>query len=160
MNSSSGPSRSFAPARRTDRPKLLRPLRPYFRHVVGLLVIGSLAGILMNTAVVLPSVLLGHAVDTVAAFRSGQADATAVTTACLLLVAGTLATELPRVGKRYWLGVARSRITADLQSDALAGVLNWPGDRLHSASIGEVMARIIGDVQVVRTGVGEVIVET
>lgn len=114
----------------------------------------------MNTAIVLPSVLLGHAVDTVAAFRNGQADAAAVTTACLLLVAGTLATELPRVGKRYWLGVARSRVAADLWSDALSGVLNWPADRLHTASVGDLMARIIGDVEVVRTGIGEVIVET
>jgi len=147
-------------SRSRDRPRLLRPLRPYLRHVAGLLAIGSLAGIVMNTAIVLPSVLLGHAVDTVAAFRNGVADSAAVTTACLLLVAGTLATELPRVGKRYWLGVARSRITADLRSDALSGVLDWPGDRLHTASIGDLMARIIGDVEVVRTGIGEVIVET
>ncbi len=114
----------------------------------------------MNTAVVLPSVLLGHAVDTVAAFRNGAADSSAVGTACLLLLAGTLATELPRVGKRYWLGVARSRIAANVRSDAFVGVLGWPGERLHTASIGGVMARIIGDVEVLRTAVGEVIVET
>ena len=34
----------------------LRQMRPYFRQVAGLLVIGSLAGIAMNVAVVLPSV--------------------------------------------------------------------------------------------------------
>ncbi|MGI8614486.1 MAG: ABC transporter ATP-binding protein [Nocardioidaceae bacterium] len=112
----------------------------------------------MNTAVVLPSVLLGHAVDTVAAFRNGTADSSAVGTACLLLVAGTLATELPRVGKRYWLGVARSRIAANVRSDAFVGVLGWAGE--HTASIGGVMARIIGDVEVLRTAVGEVIIET
>jgi len=47
-------------------------LRSYFRQVAGLLVIGSVAGIAMNIAVVLPSVLLGYAVDTVAAYHRGR----------------------------------------------------------------------------------------
>ena len=38
-------------------------LRPYFRQVAGELVLGSLAGIVMNTAVVLPAILLGAAID-------------------------------------------------------------------------------------------------
>ena len=80
--------------------------------------------------------------------------------AALLLVAGTAATELPRVGKRWWLGVARARIRATVRADALRGVLSWPAERLHRTSVGEVMARIIGDVEVLGTGVGEVIVET
>ncbi len=84
-----------------------RAMRPYARQVAGLLTVGSLCGILMNTAVVLPAVLLGHAIDTVLAFDRGETDDAAVTRAVLLLVAGTLATELPRIGKRYWLGVAQ-----------------------------------------------------
>jgi ATP-binding cassette subfamily B multidrug efflux pump len=138
----------------------LRPMRPYFRQVAGLLVIGSLAGIVMNTAVVLPSVLLGHAIDAVLAYRRGQAPGSAVTTAALLLIGGSAATELPRVGKRWWLGVARTRIYASVRADALRGVLSWPAHQLHTMSVGEVMARIIGDVEVLGTGVGEVITET
>jgi ABC-type multidrug transport system fused ATPase/permease subunit len=149
-----------APQGRPGRARLLRPLRGYFRRVAGLLVIGSVAGIVMNTAVVLPSVLLGRAVDAVLACRHGSTSAHAVATAVLVLVAGTVATELPRVGKRWWLGVARARIRADLRADALAGVLSWPAERLHTTAVGEVMARIIGDVEVVGTGVGEVITET
>jgi ABC-type multidrug transport system fused ATPase/permease subunit len=138
----------------------LRRMRPYFRQVAGLLVIGWLAGIAMNIAVVLPSVLLGHAVDAVLAFHRGQATGGAVTRAALLLVMGTAATELPRVGKRWWLGVARARIYANVRADALRGVLSWPAQRLHTTSVGEVMARIIGDVEVLGTGVNELIVET
>jgi hypothetical protein len=37
--------------------KYLWKLRPYFRHVAGELTLGSLAGIVMNTAVVLPAIL-------------------------------------------------------------------------------------------------------
>jgi ABC-type multidrug transport system fused ATPase/permease subunit len=152
-------SRGTRPGRRPGA-GFLRPMRPYFRQVAGLLVIGSLAGIVMNTAVVLPSVLLGHAVDTVLAYRRGQAPGSAVTTAALLLIGGSAATELPRVGKRWWLGVARTRIRASVRADALRGVLSWPAHQLHVTSVGEVMARIIGDVEVLGTGVGEVITET
>ena len=36
-------------------------MRPYFRQVAGQFVLGSLCGIVMNTAVVLPAILLGRA---------------------------------------------------------------------------------------------------
>ena len=135
-------------------------MRPYARQVAGLLSVGSLCGVLMNTAVVLPAILLGHAVDVVLAHDRGEADAAAVTRAVLLLVAGTLATELPRIGKRYSLGVARNRIRANVRADAVRGVLSWPADTLHRTSVGEVLARVVGDVEVLGRGVGEVIVET
>jgi ATP-binding cassette subfamily B multidrug efflux pump len=138
----------------------LRPMGPYFRQVAGLLVVGSVAGIVMNVAVVLPAVLLGRAIDTVLAFQRGEADSGDLAWAAVLLVLGTAATEVPRVGKRYWLGVARARIRANVRADALRGVLGWPAERLHCTSVGEVMARVIGDVEVLGTGVGEVIVET
>ena len=52
-------------------------MRPYARQVAGLLSVGSLCGVLMNTAVVLPAILLGHAVDVVLAHDRGEADAAA-----------------------------------------------------------------------------------
>jgi len=137
-----------------------RAMGPYARQVVGLLTIGSLCGIVMNTAAVLPAVLLGHAIDVVLAQERGRAGGGAVTRAAVLLVAGTAATELPRIGKRCWLGVCKNRILANVRADALRGVLSWPAQRLHTTSVGEVMARIVGDVEVLGTGVGEVIVET
>lgn len=144
----------------TAVPSLWQGMRPYARQVAGLLGIGSLCGVLMNTDVVLPAVLLGHAVDVVLAHDRGEADGDAVTRAVLLLIAGTLATEVPRIGKRYWLGVCRNRIKANVRADAIRGVLSWPADRLHRTSVGEVMGRVVGDVEVLGRGVGEVIVET
>ncbi len=135
-------------------------LRPYFRQVAGLLVIGSICGLIMNTAIVLPAILLGRALDTVLALEQHRAVVGELTLAILALIGGTAATELPRIGKRYWLGVARMRIRANLRSDALRGVLAWPLERLGATPVGDLMARIVGDVEVVGTGVGEVITET
>ncbi len=145
---------------RTRSTRFLWRLRPYFRQVGGLLIVGSIGGVIMNTAVVLPAVLLGRAIDTALRADQHRASAADVGWAALLFVAGTAATELPRIGKRWWLGMARHRFRANVRADALRGVLAWPMDRLAVTPVGEVMSRVIGDAEVLATGVGEVMVET
>jgi ABC-type multidrug transport system fused ATPase/permease subunit len=142
------------------RKSFIWELRPYFRQVAGLLVIGSAAGILMNVAIILPAVFLGRAVNVVLAFHKGSAGASDVAAAAALFVAATAATQVPRIGKRYWLGLARARFQANVRSDALRGVLAWPAGRLAGMPVGGVMARVVGDVEVLGLGVGEIIVET
>ncbi len=114
----------------------------------------------MNTAIVLPPLLLGRAVNVVVAVGHHRAQPQQVGLAALLFVAGTAATELPRIGKRFWLGVARTRFRASVRLDALRGVLGWPPTRFAEIPVGDVMARIIGDVEVLGVGVGEIMVET
>jgi ATP-binding cassette subfamily B multidrug efflux pump len=149
--------RSVPPRRRAP---FLMDLRPYFRQVAGLLVIGSLAGIVMNVAIVLPAVFLGRAINAVLGYERHTTSGGGVALAAALFVVATAATQLPRIAKRYWLGVARNRLQASVRADALRGVLAWPMDRLAAMSVGGVMARVIGDVGVLGVGVGEVIVET
>ena len=135
-------------------------LRPYFRQVAGELVLGSLAGIVMNTAVILPAILLGAAIDKALALERGEATPAEMTLAALLLVGGTLLTEGPRVLKRWWLITANVRIRANLRADALRGALSRPIADLHRTSIGDQLARIVGDVDVLGVGVREFTIET
>ncbi|HEY2776790.1 MAG TPA: ABC transporter ATP-binding protein [Gaiellaceae bacterium] len=145
--------------RRSSAP-FLWELRPYFRQVAGLVFIGSLAGILMNVAIVLPAIFLGRAIDAVLAFQKGHGSSGSVVRAAIAFVLASAATEIPRIGKRWWLGMARRRIEASIRADALRGVLGWPMDRLAAMSVGGVMARVIGDVQQLGAGVNELMVET
>ncbi len=145
---------------REPRDHYLWELRPYFRQVAGQLVLGSLCGIMMNTAVVLPAILLGRAIDAVHAFARGEAGPDAVTAAAVAYLLATLATEAPRVGKRWWLMTANARIRASLRADCLRGVLRWPMERLHRTPVGDLMSRIIGDVEVLGVGVREFTIET
>ena len=135
-------------------------LRPYFRQVAGELVLGSLAGIVMNTAVILPAILLGNAIDKALALERGEATPEEMTLAVLLLIGGTLLTEGPRVLKRWWLMTANARIRANLRADALRGTLSRPIADLHRTSVGDQMARIVGDVDVLGVGVREFTIET
>jgi ABC-type multidrug transport system fused ATPase/permease subunit len=135
-------------------------LSPYFRQLSGLIVVGSLCGVVMNVAVVLPPLLLGNALNAAESLHRGTGSLSRVGYAVLALVAGSAATEVPRVGKRYWLGVARSRFSASVRADALRGVLTTWSTKEDTVRVGEVMSRVIGDVGVLSTGVNEVLVET
>lgn len=134
-------------------------MRSYFRQVAGQLVLGSIAGVVMNTAVVLPAILLGRAIDRALALERGQATAGEVAWAALLFVGGTLLTELPRIAKRWWLMTANARIRTNLRADAFAGVLAWPMAEVQRTPVGDLMARIIGDVEVLGVGVREFTIE-
>src|SRR3972149_10595063 len=98
--------------------RYLWQLRPYFRQTAGELVLGPICGIVMTTAVVFPSILLGRAIDEALALERGEATPADVTVAALLLIAGTLLTEGPRVLKRWGLMTANARIGANLRAGA------------------------------------------
>jgi len=104
--------------------------------------------------------LLGRAIDTALAFERGQASVSAVGWAALAFVGGTLLSEGPRMLKRWWLMTANARIRANIRADAVRGILAAPLAELHQTPIGDLMARIIGDVEVLGVGVREFIIET
>jgi ATP-binding cassette, subfamily B, multidrug efflux pump len=135
-------------------------LRPYFRQVAGQLLLGSITGIMMNTAIVLPAILLGWAIDTARAYAQGAGDITAVGWAVLLFVGGVCASEGPRLVKRWWRMTANARMRNHIRAGALRGVLGWPMAQIHQTPIGDVMARSIGDVEVLGVGVREFTTET
>ena len=134
-------------------------LRPYFRQVAGQLALGSVAGIIMNTAVILPAILLGRAIDRALSLGRGEATAAEVGWAALAFIGGTLLTEVPRIGKRWWLMTANARIRANVRADAFRGVLAWPMADLQRTPLGDLMARIVGDVEVLGVGVREFTIE-
>lgn len=123
--------------------------------MAGELVLGSICGIVMNTAVVLPALLLGRAIDEVLRLSRGESTPQGATLAALLVVAGTLATEVPRIGKRWCFQTANARICGDV----FRGVVAWPMARLHRTPIGDLMARTVGDVEVLGIGVREFTIE-
>ena len=135
-------------------------MRPYFRQVAGQLALGSVSGVIMNTAVVLPAILLGRAIDRVLSLERGEATAVDVGWAALAFIGGTLLTEVPRIGKRWWLMTANARIRANVRADAFRGVLAWPMADLQRTPLGDLMARIVGDVEVLGVGVREFTIET
>ncbi|MGE3272298.1 MAG: ABC transporter ATP-binding protein [Chloroflexota bacterium] len=121
--------------------------------------LGSIMGIIMNTAIVLPALALGRAIDAVLAIERGEGDATTAGWAALGLLGAVALVEGSRVLKRWWLLTANQRIRANLRADALRGVLAWPAERLHQTPVGDLMARIDGDIETLSLGVRETTTE-
>ena len=137
----------------------LSGLRPYYRQVLGTIVIGSVCGLIMNTTVVLPPILLGRAIDTVGAMAAGEATSAAVGLAALAYLGGVLLMESARAVKRWCLERTIPRMRSNIQADAFRGVLAWPMERLQTTPIGGLMARIVGDAEVIRRGTDQLTVE-
>src|SRR3989442_5432247 len=135
-------------------------MRPYFRQVAGQVALGSVPGIAMNAAVVLRAILLGRAIDRAFSWERGDATAADVGWAALAFVGGTLLTEVPRIAKRWWLMTANARIRANVRADAFRGVLAWPMADVQRTPLGDLMARIICDVEVLGVGIREFTIET
>lgn len=133
--------------------------RPILRQVGGLLFLGSLCGLVMNIAVILPPILLGKTIDTILAMGRGEASMSAVLWSALAFVGGTALYFTGRIGKRWWLRTAASRMVANVRADALRGVLSWPMAWLHKEPIGDLMARIMGDTAVYGVGLRELTTE-
>jgi ABC-type multidrug transport system fused ATPase/permease subunit len=140
--------------------QFLKAIVPYLKQVAGLLLIGSLGGLVMNTVVVLPAILLGRAIDAATAWSRGQATGEDVWQAGLAYVAAMAFYQGARLVKRWGLRIANQRIMASVRADALRGVLDWPMEKLGQTPIGDLMARIIGDVEVFGSGVRELTTET
>jgi ATP-binding cassette subfamily B multidrug efflux pump len=131
------------------KPHYLWELRPYYRQVGGEILLGSLCGLTANAAASLPAILLGKAIDTVLAYDQGKADLRSVTLAALAFLAGSLITELPRIGRRWWVRTAAARIRSNLRADLMRGIFDLPLKKMHGTAVGDLMARVIGDVDVV-----------
>lgn len=138
----------------------LKAIVPYLKQISGLLVIGSLGGIVMNTTVVLPAIFLGRTIDTAVAWEQGQATSQDVLWAGLIYTCTMALYQGARLVKRWGLRIGNQRIQASIRADALRGVLAWPMEKLYRTPIGDLMSRIIGDVEVLVRGVHELNTET
>jgi len=141
--------------RTRSRRRFLEAIIPYLKQVLGLLTVGSVGGLVMNTAVVLPAILLGRTIDTVTAWGEGQATSRDVLLSGLAYAGAMALYQGARLVKRWGLRIGNQRIQASIRADALRGVLAWPMEKLYQIPIGDLMARIIGDVEVLRRGVHE-----
>lgn len=138
----------------------LKAMIAYLKQVAGLLVIGAIGGAVMNTAVVLPAILLGRAIDLAMAWEKGGATGSDVLRAGLAYAGGMAFYQGARLVKRWGLRIGNQRVIASVRADALRGVLAWPMAKLHQIPIGDLMARIVGDVAVLGRGVGELTTES
>ncbi|MHB9058520.1 MAG: ABC transporter ATP-binding protein [Bacillota bacterium] len=129
-----------------------RTFAGYARRQMHWVVYGSLTGVVMNTTVVLPPILLGRAIDAAMALeREGVTPAglRRLYLAALWYVGVTVVYAIGRLGKRYGFRIMANNFNIDLRSDLLRTTLGWKPARHERERIGDLLSRCIGDIQVV-----------
>ncbi len=129
-----------------------RTFAGYVRRQKYWVIYGSLTGVVMNTTVVLPPILLGRAIDAAMALeREGVTPAglRRLYLAALWYVGVTVVYAIGRLGKRYGFRVMANNFNIDLRSDLLRTTLGWKPARHERERIGDLLSRCIGDIQVV-----------
>lgn len=130
-------------------------LMSYIRRYWTKFWIQAIGGILYNTVIVAGPVTLGLMIDAATALeRQGFSPdrMRTLTLYTLLFVGATILFQFARYVKRWWLRDMFNRIANDLRAGLVAAVLDRPMARVERESVGDLMARTVGDVnQVVDT---------
>lgn len=131
--------------------KLTSYLKKYRKQFV----IQAVAGILYNTIIVAGPILLGRALDAAATLEKkgvNQENIRSLAVNCFLFVGVTIFFQYARYIKRWYLRDMSNRIACDMRAGILSKTLGQSMEQLDRESIGDLMARMVGDVeQVVST---------
>ena len=142
----------------------LRPptLWSYFRRHWLQFVRGGIGGIGYNTLIVLGPIYLGRALDAIAMIPSqGWAAAKIpLLTSLSLMTLFTVVFQGLRTLKRYDLRLMSNAIGNDLRRDLLSSTFTWDAPRFDKESIGDLMSRGVGDVEVVVETIMTTVTET
>lgn len=130
-------------------------LTSYIRRYSAKFWIQAAGGILYNTVIVAGPIFLGLMIDAATALeRQGYSPERmgALTWYAVLFVLATMFFQFARYVKRWWLRDMFNRVANDLRAGLLSAVLDRPMARVERESVGDLMARTVGDVnQVVDT---------
>lgn len=133
------------------------PLRllSYLRRYRAKFWIQAAGGILYNTVIVAGPIVLGTMLDAAAAIErlgSSPERLRTLTLRALTFVLVTIFFQYARYVKRWWLREMSNRIANDIRAGILGAVLNRPMVAVERESVGDLMARTVGDVnQIVGT---------
>lgn len=130
----------------------MRPtLWSYFRRHWFQFVRGGIGGIGYNTLIVLGPIYLGRALDAIARIpkEGWQAARTPLLNSLLLMAVMTIVFQGLRTLKRWDLRMMSNAIGNDLRRDLLRSTFAWDAARFDGESIGDLMSRGVGDIEVV-----------
>lgn len=150
--------------RPNKEPRLLKAPRlvNFIKAEWAWLLFGSLTGVVMNTTVVLPPLILGKAVDSLLALDKLGVTPERLAAAgryALFYFLATFIYAAGRTGKRYGFRIMAARLNCALRSDLLRNYLSWPVPRYEKERTGDLMSRAVGDVQVVADAVQVTVTE-
>lgn len=119
----------------------------------------AVGGILYNTVIVLGAVFLGRTIDAAEQVYKNQATVGVFYYNLMLFLGFTLIFQLARYFKRFYMRILVNQMSCDIRAGLLESIFAMPLSALSGEKTGDLMSRIIGDVDAVGASVQTTITE-
>ena len=116
-------------------------------------------GILYNTTVVFGAIYLGKTIDATYLVHSGEAPLRLFYVRLLAFVGITVLYQLARYFKRFYMRVITNLMGCDIRAGLLSALFAMPLAELSQEKVGDMMSRMIGDVEQVCASVQTTVTE-
>ena len=116
-------------------------------------------GILYNTVVVFGAVFLGRTIDAAEQVYRNQATISVFYSNLMLFLGFTLIFQFARYFKRFYMRILVNQMSCDIRAGLLENIFAMPLSTLSGEKTGDLMSRMIGDVDAVGASVQTTITE-
>jgi len=119
----------------------------------------AIGGIIYNTIVVFGAVFLGKTIDAADLVYKGEAELSLFYINLLLFLGSTVIFQVARYFKRYYMRELVNFMKCDIRAGLLSSLFGTPMRELSGEKVGDMMSRMIGDVEQVGDSVRTTITE-
>jgi len=120
----------------------------------------AIGGIIYNTIVVFGSIFLGKTIDAADLVYKGEASLSLFYINLFAFLGFTLIFQVARYFKRYYMRELVNFMKCDIRAGLLSSLFGTPMRELSGEKVGDMMSRMIGDVEQVGESVRTTITET
>lgn len=119
----------------------------------------AVGGMIYNTVIVFGAIFLGKAIDAAGLVYEGTAPVSLFYQNLLLFLGFTLTFQLARYFKRFYMRLLVNKMNGDIRAGLLDTLFSQPLGNLSSEKTGDIMSRMVGDVDVVGASVQTTVTE-
>ena len=119
----------------------------------------AVGGIIYNTVIVFGSIFLGKTIDAANSVYNGEASLSLFYTNLFLFIGFTVVFQIARYFKRYYMRAVVNFMKCDIRAGLLSSLFKTPMTGLSGEKVGDMMSRMIGDVEQVGGSVQTTITE-
>ena len=145
--------KAFTPPR--DITKLLSYVMKYPKQFW----IQAVGGVIYNTFVVTGPIFIGSTIDAANAVMNGEAPLSVFYLNLAAFVGFTLFFQVARYLKRYYIRMVSNLMRCDIRAVLLEMIFKFPLSQLSREKVGDMMSRMVGDVEQVSEAVRKTITE-
>ena len=122
-------------------------------------ILQAIGGVIYNTVIIFGAIFLGKAIDAAGLVYEGKAPVSLFYLNLWLFLGVTLVFQLARYFKRFYMRMLVNKMNCDIRAELLETLFSLPLNTLSGEKTGDIMSRMIGDVDAVGASVQTTITE-